>query len=48
MRAHSLGADSEIVGEVSATPAGLVVLTSSIGGERLLDMPLGEELPRIC
>ena len=48
LRGDSLGADSAIVGEVSPTPPGLVVLKSSIGGERIVDMPIGEDLPRIC
>jgi len=38
-----------MIGEVSAAcPGGQVILRSRIGGERLLDMPSGEQLPRIC
>ncbi len=48
LRAHPLGARAAIVGEVTATGAGRVVLRSSIGGERILDRLTGEQLPRIC
>jgi hydrogenase expression/formation protein HypE len=36
------------IGEVTAAPRGLVTLTSRIGGNRVLDMLSGEQLPRIC
>lgn len=36
------------IGHVTAKPAGAVVLETAIGGRRLVDMPLGELLPRIC
>ncbi|MDP3224813.1 MAG: hydrogenase expression/formation protein HypE [Rubrivivax sp.] len=48
MRAHSAGADAAIVGEVLAEPAGHVVLNTAFGGERVVDMLVGEQLPRIC
>jgi len=48
MRHHPLGRSAEIVGEVSEEPGGMVLLVSSIGGERIVDMPTGEDLPRIC
>jgi hydrogenase expression/formation protein HypE len=37
-----------VIGTVSAGPAGLVVLESRIGGNRVLDVLSGEQLPRIC
>jgi len=37
-----------LAGEVTAGDAGLVVLTSRIGGNRVVDMLSGEQLPRIC
>ncbi len=40
--------DACIVGEVSAEPAGRALLRSSIGGQRVIPMPTGEDLPRIC
>jgi hydrogenase expression/formation protein HypE len=48
MRAHPAGRESAIVGEVTASPAGSVILTTSFGGDRIVDMLAGEQLPRIC
>ena len=48
MRAHPAGVDSVIVGEVLAEPAGHVILNTLFGGERVVDMLVGEQLPRIC
>ena len=48
MRAHPAGADAAIVGEVLAEPAGHVILDTLFGGERVVDMLVGEQLPRIC
>jgi hydrogenase expression/formation protein HypE len=47
MRSHPLGRDAAVIGEVVANHPGLVTLRSSIG-ERILTMPAGEQLPRIC
>ncbi|MDH5538017.1 MAG: hydrogenase expression/formation protein HypE [Rhizobacter sp.] len=48
MRAHPAGVDAAIVGEVVAEPAGHVILDTLFGGERVVDMLAGEQLPRIC
>jgi hydrogenase expression/formation protein HypE len=48
MRAHPLGADAVIIGEVVAKDPGLVVMKTAIGGNRIVDMLTGEQLPRIC
>jgi hydrogenase expression/formation protein HypE len=48
MRAHPAGADAAAIGEVTAEPAGMVVLETVFGGERVVDMLTGEQLPRIC
>ncbi len=48
MRQHPAGKDSAMVGNVSAEPSGRVVLQTSFGGERIVDMLVGEQLPRIC
>lgn len=48
MRAHPAGRDAAIIGEVCAAPAGSVILTSAVGGDRVVDMLVGEQLPRIC
>jgi hydrogenase expression/formation protein HypE len=48
MKAHPLGRDASIIGEVKEAPPGKVVLRTPIGSTRLLDMLVGEPLPRIC
>lgn len=48
MRVHPLGRDARVIGEVTEGPAGRVVLRSRIGGERVVAMLAGEQLPRIC
>lgn len=48
MRTHPAGMDSAIIGTVQAAPKGRVLLNTGFGGERLLDMLVGEQLPRIC
>ncbi|HWQ11710.1 MAG TPA: hydrogenase expression/formation protein HypE [Roseiflexaceae bacterium] len=48
MRAHPLGAEAAIVGEVRAEPQAMVFLRTDIGGTRVLDMLVGDPLPRIC
>jgi hydrogenase expression/formation protein HypE len=48
MRQHPLGAHAARIGEITDTHPGKVVLRSAIGGERVVDMLSGEQLPRIC
>lgn len=48
MRAHPAGRNAAIIGEVCASPAGSVILSTSIGGDRVVDMLAGDQLPRIC
>ncbi|MGW2935451.1 hydrogenase expression/formation protein HypE [Streptomyces sp. NPDC055722] len=48
MRAHPLGRESRIIGEAVATHPGMVVARTGLGGTRVVDMPIGEQLPRIC
>ncbi len=43
-----LGKDAAIIGWVGEHRPGKVVLNTSVGGRRLLEMPLGDPLPRIC
>ncbi len=43
-----VGEEASIIGEVVADHPGRVVLRTSLGGERVLDMLSGEQLPRIC
>lgn len=48
MRSHPLGRDSVRIGRVVEDRRGMVRVRTSIGGERILDLPFGEVLPRIC
>ena len=48
MQAHPLGRDAALIGEVRETPPGIVSERTSIGGERVIVMLAGEQLPRIC
>ena len=48
LHGHELGDEAAIVGEVRAQPAGLVVLETAFGGSRIVDMLVGDPLPRIC
>lgn len=48
MRAHPLGRNAAVIGEVVAEHAGMVVMGSLVGGERVVTMLAGEQLPRIC
>jgi hydrogenase expression/formation protein HypE len=49
MRSHPLGHDAVTIGEVlPAGPGPRVTLRTTIGGERVLETPYGEDLPRIC
>jgi len=48
MRAHPLGADAAVIGEVMAEPEGIVVLRTTFGSTRIVDMLVGDPLPRIC
>jgi hydrogenase expression/formation protein HypE len=48
MRAHPRGAESAIIGTVKADPPGLVLLRTQFGGTRIIDMLVGDPLPRIC
>jgi hydrogenase expression/formation protein HypE len=42
------GEDAEIIGEVRNEPAGAVLVTAPYGGSRIVDMLVGDPLPRIC
>ena len=48
MRGNVYGKDAAVVGEVVATSAGKVGLRTAVGGVRIVDMPAGELVPRIC
>ena len=48
LRQHEVSAGSVVIGKVMEKAAPLVTLRSAIGASRILDMPSGEQLPRIC
>ena len=48
MRAHPLGRDARLIGAVVAEHAPLVLMRTEIGGSRIVDLMIGEQLPRIC
>ncbi len=48
LRSHPLGADAAEVGEIVTEPAETVVLRTAFGGSRIVDMLVGDPLPRIC
>ncbi len=48
MRQHPYGAKATIIGQVTDQHPGLVVAKTGIGGMRVVDMQVGEQLPRIC
>ncbi|HCS70012.1 MAG TPA: hydrogenase expression/formation protein HypE [Rhodospirillaceae bacterium] len=48
MRTHEDGQDSVVIGKICEAPAGTVVMETLFGGRRVVDMLVGEQLPRIC
>jgi hydrogenase expression/formation protein HypE len=48
LRSQPLGRYSEVIGEVVESNKNLVISNTSVGGKRILDMPSGMQLPRIC
>jgi len=48
LRAHPLGAGAADIGEIDADPPGFVLLDTAFGGSRIVDMLVGDPLPRIC
>jgi hydrogenase expression/formation protein HypE len=48
MKKDPLAKDTTIIGEVKESPSGMVLLKTSIGGTRIVEMLSGDQLPRIC
>lgn len=48
LKSHPLGSEAAIIGEIVESNPGKVVMQTSIGGKRIVDMLSGEMLPRIC
>jgi hydrogenase expression/formation protein HypE len=47
-QAHPLGRESVVIGDVVPDNPGLVTMQTRIGGWRIVDMLVAEQLPRIC
>jgi hydrogenase expression/formation protein HypE len=48
MRADPLGADAAVIGQCVEAHPGMVVTKTAFGATRVVDTPIGEQLPRIC
>jgi hydrogenase expression/formation protein HypE len=48
LRSHPLGEGATRIGEIRDEPRGIVVLMTAFGGTRIVDMLVGDPLPRIC
>jgi len=48
LRSHPLGAGAALIGHVKDDPPGLVLLKTAFGGTRIVDLLVGDPLPRIC
>ncbi len=48
LTAHPMGADAAIIGHVTREPRGIVQLRTAFGGTRIVDLMVGDPLPRIC
>jgi hydrogenase expression/formation protein HypE len=48
LTAHPLGEGAAVIGTVREDPPGLVLLRTAFGGTRIVDLLVGDPLPRIC
>jgi hydrogenase expression/formation protein HypE len=48
MKSHPAGREACVIGEAIASPPGVVLLQTVFGSERIMDMLVGDQLPRIC
>ena len=48
MKNHPTGKQASIIGEIIPHPPGIVLLKTAFGAERIIDMLVGDQLPRIC
>ncbi|WP_084037284.1 hydrogenase expression/formation protein HypE [Haloechinothrix halophila] len=48
LRAHPLGAEAAVIGRIGDDPPGMVLLNTAFGGTRIMDLLVGDPLPRIC
>jgi hydrogenase expression/formation protein HypE len=48
LRAHPLGREAAIIGQVTAEHKGMLVARTAMGANRVIAQQIGEQLPRIC
>ena len=48
MKQHRYATEACIIGDVKSEPGGIVSMRTGFGGTRIVDMLVGEQLPRIC
>ncbi|GAB5468363.1 MAG: hydrogenase expression/formation protein HypE [Rhodospirillales bacterium] len=48
LRSHPAGREAAVIGRVVEKPAGRVVMNTLLGGRRVVDLLVGDQLPRIC
>ena len=48
MHSHPLGTDAAVIGRIAEGPERIVLLETTFGGTRIVDMLVGDPLPRIC
>ena len=48
MKQNKCGTEAVVIGEIVAEHQGRVVIKTRLGSSRIIDMPVGELLPRIC
>jgi len=48
MQQHELGVGARIIGQCVPEHPGMVTARTALGGSRVVDLPIGEQLPRIC
>ena len=48
MHGNTLGRDARVIGSCSSAHPGLVTARTAMGASRVVDLPIGEQLPRIC
>ena len=48
LRAHPLGSNAAVIGQVTAEHQGMLVARTAMGANRVIPTQIGEQLPRIC
>jgi hydrogenase expression/formation protein HypE len=48
MKAHPFGREAAIIGDIVKKPEGVALVETAYGTRRVLEMPIEEQLPRIC